>query len=175
MTHFASAADYTTSQTDDQLAYFHAIGGPAARGRRERARTCTLRAPSPWAMGAPKAGTTWCAPATRCTATFRRRAATRRRKLLEVKPALTWKAKLLAVKEVPEGALIGYGGTFRAPRAMRIGVLGAGYADGDVPPAVEPRQGDRRRQAHADPRHHFDGPHHHRPEPHHGARPRATK
>ena len=50
--------------------------------------------------------------------------------LLDVKPALTWKAKLLAVKEVPEGALIGYGGTFRAPRAMRIGVIGAGYADG---------------------------------------------
>jgi alanine racemase len=50
--------------------------------------------------------------------------------LLEVKPALTWKAKLLAVKEVPEGALIGYGGTFRAPCAMRIGILGAGYADG---------------------------------------------
>jgi alanine racemase len=49
---------------------------------------------------------------------------------LSVKPALTWKAKLLAVKELPEGALVGYGGTFRAPRAMRIGILGAGYADG---------------------------------------------
>ena len=52
------------------------------------------------------------------------------RQLLDVKPALTWKAKLLAVKEIPEGALVGYGGSFRAPRAMRIGILGAGYADG---------------------------------------------
>lgn len=52
------------------------------------------------------------------------------RQLLEVQPALTWKAKLLAVKEIPEGALVGYGGSFRAPRAMRIGILGAGYADG---------------------------------------------
>ena len=50
--------------------------------------------------------------------------------LLDVKPALTWKAKLLAVKEIPEGALVGYGGSFRAPRPMRIGILGAGYADG---------------------------------------------
>ena len=50
--------------------------------------------------------------------------------LLEVRPALTWKARLLAVKDLPEGALVGYGGTFRAPRPMRIGVLGAGYADG---------------------------------------------
>src|SRR4029078_13297365 len=47
--------------------------------------------------------------------------------LLEVKPALTWKAKLLAVKEVPEGALIGYGGTFRTTRAVRTGILGGGH------------------------------------------------
>jgi alanine racemase len=50
--------------------------------------------------------------------------------LLDVKPALTWKAKLLAVKDLPEGALVGYGGTFRTPRPMRVGVLAAGYADG---------------------------------------------
>jgi alanine racemase len=50
--------------------------------------------------------------------------------LLDVAPALTWKARLMAVKDVPEGAPIGYGATFRAPRAMRIGIAGAGYADG---------------------------------------------
>ena len=51
-------------------------------------------------------------------------------RLLDVRPALTWKAKLLAVKDLPAGALVGYGGTFRAPRPLRIGILGAGYADG---------------------------------------------
>jgi alanine racemase len=51
-------------------------------------------------------------------------------RVLEVAPALTWKAKLLAVKDIPEGALVGYGGSFRAPRPMRIGIIGAGYADG---------------------------------------------
>src|SRR5206468_8544816 len=51
-------------------------------------------------------------------------------RILNVEPALTWKAKILTVKDVPEGALVGYGGSFRAPRPMRIGVLGAGYADG---------------------------------------------
>jgi alanine racemase len=50
--------------------------------------------------------------------------------ILDVQPALTWKAKILAVKDIPEGALVGYGGTFRAPAAMRIAILGAGYADG---------------------------------------------
>jgi len=49
---------------------------------------------------------------------------------LDVKPALTWKAKLVAVKDVPEGAPVGYGGVFRAPWPMRIGIAGAGYADG---------------------------------------------
>jgi alanine racemase len=49
---------------------------------------------------------------------------------LDVKPILTWKAKILTVKEIPEGALVGYGGSFRAPEPMRIAVLAAGYADG---------------------------------------------
>jgi alanine racemase len=49
---------------------------------------------------------------------------------IDVAPALVWKARLITVKEVPEGALIGYGGTFRAPGRMRIGVVAAGYADG---------------------------------------------
>ena len=51
-------------------------------------------------------------------------------RILHVKPALEWKAKILVVKDVPEGALVGYGGSFRAPRPMRIGVLAVGYADG---------------------------------------------
>jgi len=51
-------------------------------------------------------------------------------RILQVKPALAWRASVLSVKEVPAGALIGYGGMFRAPRPMRIAVLAAGYADG---------------------------------------------
>ena len=52
------------------------------------------------------------------------------RQLLEVKPALTWKAKILAIKDLPQGALVGYGGSFRTAAPTRIGVIGAGYADG---------------------------------------------
>jgi alanine racemase len=51
-------------------------------------------------------------------------------RVLEVRPALTWKARVIAVKNVPEGALIGYGGMFRAPHPLRIAVLAIGYADG---------------------------------------------
>jgi alanine racemase len=49
---------------------------------------------------------------------------------LRVKPALTWKATVLSVKELEAGALIGYGGMHQAPKPMRIAILAAGYADG---------------------------------------------
>lgn len=47
-----------------------------------------------------------------------------------LRPVLAWKARVALVREVPKGTTISYGGTFRAPRRMRVGVLPAGYADG---------------------------------------------
>jgi alanine racemase len=49
---------------------------------------------------------------------------------LVVRPALSWKATVLSVKDLEAGALVGYGGIHRATRPMRIAVLAAGYADG---------------------------------------------
>jgi alanine racemase len=51
-------------------------------------------------------------------------------RLLQVEPVLTWKASVLSVKDIPEGSLIGYGGSYRTTRPSRIAVLAAGYADG---------------------------------------------
>ncbi len=50
--------------------------------------------------------------------------------LLDVAPALSWKAKILLVKQVEAGTPIGYGAQFVADRPMRIGIIGVGYADG---------------------------------------------
>jgi alanine racemase len=50
--------------------------------------------------------------------------------ILDVKPALTWKARVLEVKEVPAGTPVGYSATYRTPRPMRIAIVAAGYADG---------------------------------------------
>ncbi len=50
--------------------------------------------------------------------------------MLRVKPALTWKTAVLAVKDIEAGALIGYGGMHRAAKPMHIAILAAGYADG---------------------------------------------
>jgi alanine racemase len=129
MTHFASAADYASPQTDEQVRCFGATRAilaaagfnadyvhmsstiAIAYGRREawhnlvRAGHAIYGYVSPARGGAPKP-------------------------ILQVRPALTWRARILRVKDIPEGALIGYGGTFRAPRAMRVAVIGAGYADG---------------------------------------------
>jgi len=129
MTHFASAADYTTSQTGGQLRYFHAI---CARLREAGATAAYRHTSSTSAIGYGRVEG-WHNMVRAGHALYGYVSPARGeapRQLLDVKPALTWKAKLLAVKDVPEGALIGYGGTFRAPHPMRIGILGAGYADG---------------------------------------------
>jgi alanine racemase len=129
MTHFASAADYTSSQTAEQLAYFHAI---AADLRGAGITVARLHTSSTNAIGYGRVEG-WHNMVRAGHALYGYVSPARGeapRQLLEVAPALTWKAKLLAVKDIPEGALVGYGGTFRAPRAMRIGILGAGYADG---------------------------------------------
>lgn len=49
---------------------------------------------------------------------------------LKLAPALEWRSKILAVREVPGGSRLGYGGTFTAPGPMRIAALSVGYGDG---------------------------------------------
>ncbi|NPA32515.1 MAG: alanine racemase [Aquificae bacterium] len=49
---------------------------------------------------------------------------------IDLKPALRLKARLISVKEVPEGFPISYGGTYRTKKRTRIGVVAFGYADG---------------------------------------------
>lgn len=49
---------------------------------------------------------------------------------LGLKPAMTVRSKIIAVQELGPGDHVGYGATFYAPHAMRIGVVACGYADG---------------------------------------------
>ena len=49
---------------------------------------------------------------------------------VDLTPALSYHCELVVVRTVEAGAAIGYGGSFHAPREMRIGVVAAGYADG---------------------------------------------
>ena len=49
---------------------------------------------------------------------------------LGLRPAMTLRSRLIAVQELGPGDPVGYGATFHAPHAMRIGVVACGYADG---------------------------------------------
>ena len=129
MTHFASASNYERGQTEEQIANFEttinflAQAGirpplihlsstiPVAYARRRAWRGMVRPGHAIYGYVSPVRGQ---APA----------------EIIDVKPALTWRATVLVVKDVPAGALIGYGGMFQTKRPSRIAILAAGYADG---------------------------------------------
>jgi len=49
---------------------------------------------------------------------------------LNLKPVLSWKTKVVQVKEVSKGETIGYGRTFKTTRKSKIAILPIGYWDG---------------------------------------------
>lgn len=49
---------------------------------------------------------------------------------IDLRPVLTWKTRIAQVKDVAEGALVGYGCTWKATRPSSIAVLPVGYAEG---------------------------------------------
>jgi alanine racemase len=49
---------------------------------------------------------------------------------LGLRPVMTLASEIIAVQELQPGDRVGYGGTFEARHAMRIGVVACGYADG---------------------------------------------
>lgn len=130
MTHFASAANYASHQTEEQLRVFHGVcselarlgvnppilhmasSTPVAYGRRDAWQRMVRPGHAVYGYISPVAKGT--APP----------------RLLDVRPALAWKTAVLAIKDLPAGALVGYGGMYRTTHPTRIAVLAAGYADG---------------------------------------------
>ena len=49
---------------------------------------------------------------------------------LPVKPVMSLRTRIISLRNIPEGAGVGYNETFIAKRASRIAVLAAGYGDG---------------------------------------------
>ncbi len=125
MTHLACADAPTTEETTEQMRLFDEATAMLARqGVRPEVRhaansAALLRAEarldavrpglalfgvSPWAGGAPLT--------------------------TELKPVMRVRTEVVAVREIEAGAAVGYGATWRAPRASRIATLPMGYADG---------------------------------------------
>jgi len=133
MTHFASAADFESKQTEAQISYFNGIAETLAAGG---ISPSYLHLSSTNAIAYPRGS------ATRVPSRVMVRpghaiygyVSPARGKapgcMLSVKPALQWKTRIITVKDVPEGTLIGYGGSYRTAQAMRVAILAAGYADG---------------------------------------------
>jgi alanine racemase len=47
-----------------------------------------------------------------------------------LKPVLSWKTKVVTVRSIESGAVVGYNGTFVASEAMHLALIAVGYADG---------------------------------------------
>jgi len=129
MTHFASASDFTTSQTADQIIAFDA----ALHVFHKAGLTppwIHLSSSAPVAFGLRSAFGTMVRPGLALYGYVSPPAGKAPELVLDVQPALTWKARIVEIKELGEQASVGYGARWRAPRASRIGVIAVGYADG---------------------------------------------
>ena len=127
-THLASSEDFASGQTAEQAARFRYILDQfGARGLRpdlvHLANTAAVAyRPESWGTmvrpGLALYGGVLPAVGARIAPAF------------EVRPILTWRARVLAVRDFGPGVPLGYGATYRTERAMRVGVVAAGYADG---------------------------------------------
>lgn len=129
MTHFASSANFQSEQTDTQRRRFADIVDKLeALGIRpqylHQASTNSLH------FGVRETWGNIVRPGYAIYGFVSRAKGKPPDELLEVAPALSWKATILLTKEIPAGAPIGYGAQYVAVQPMRIGILGVGYADG---------------------------------------------
>jgi alanine racemase len=51
---------------------------------------------------------------------------------LSVRPVLSFRARIVSIKDLPAGSRVGYNARWTAPASSRVAVLAAGYADGLV-------------------------------------------
>jgi alanine racemase len=129
MTHFASAANYQTRQTEEQLEVFDRLAAGLAAAN-VRPKLLHLSSTIPIAYGRTGAWQQMVRPGHAIYGYVSPARGHAPSRILQVQPALTWRATILSVKEVQAGELIGYGGMYRTTQSMRLGILAAGYADG---------------------------------------------
>lgn len=129
MSHLASAANYQTHQTDDQIHAFETMAA-ALKAAGVASKLCHLSSSIPVAYGRVAAWQQMVRPGHAIYGYISPTVGHAPAKILRVKPALTWRATVLSVKEVPAGALVGYGAMYRTTQPSRLAVLAAGYADG---------------------------------------------
>jgi alanine racemase len=118
MTHFAEADG--ERGIDGQFERFRALSGDW-RGPVSLANSATI-------LRHPKAHGDWVRPGIMLygASPFADQSAAE----LGLQAAMTLESRIIAVQHLAPGDQVGYGGTFRAERPMRIGIVACGYADG---------------------------------------------
>ncbi len=129
MTHFASAANFESDQTHRQIAEYDRLLA-ALTGAGIAPRWRHLSSTIPIAYGHREAWGNMVRPGHAIYGYVSPARGMAPAPALEVRPALSWKTRILEVKDLPAGALVGYGGMFRCERPSRVAVLAVGYADG---------------------------------------------
>lgn len=129
MTHFASAGNYVSTQTDEQIACFERVLDHL-RSRGIHPRFVHLSSTIPVAYQRRAAWGNLVRPGHAIYGYVSPARGDAPESALTVAPALQWRATVLAVKDLEAGALVGYGGIHRTTRPVRIAVIAAGYADG---------------------------------------------
>ncbi len=59
-----------------------------------------------------------------------KKVAQKKHRFIRLEPVLSWKTRIAQIKEVPKGAFIGYGCTYKTSRRTRLAILPVGYYDG---------------------------------------------
>jgi alanine racemase len=129
LSHFASAADFISNQTVEQIQAFNDL---AARLAQLGIKPEIMHLASTNAIAYPRRDA-WLQLVRPGHAIYGYVSPPRGHGpagVLTVKPALSWYARVISVKEIPRGSKVGYGGSYYAAGPMRIAVLAAGYADG---------------------------------------------
>ncbi len=120
MSHFATADRADTGYFAGQMARLEALA--------ERLGAPLCLANSPATLARPEAHGAWNRPGVMLYGSDPLEAASVASRRLA--PVMTLRSAIIAVRELPAGEPVGYGGRWVTPRPSRIGVVAGGYGDG---------------------------------------------
>lgn len=120
MTHFAASDEFDNPRTAQQQAAFDAATA-GLRGARSLANSAAV-------LGWPQTHADWIRPG---GALYGLSAVEGKSGLdLGLRPAMTLSTRLIAINRVARGERVGYGGSYRCPADMPVGIAAIGYGDG---------------------------------------------
>src|SRR6185437_1499882 len=122
MSHFASAADFTSPQTEAQIQMFDGMVAALERfGVRPPLTHCAST--NAIAYVRPGVAKTLVRPGHAIYGYVSSPRGHAPASALHVSPALSWKTRIVAVKDLPAGARVGYGGTYTTQGPTRAAIL----------------------------------------------------